>query len=144
MNSCRKPIKLLCQTLLVLVVVGAHSLRANSSQQLTGRYDIVSSVDLGPDVRVTLHVRLFNATEERLFITKAGLHLLPHSRWTTEEPVSAILEPHGNSEFRQEFTVSRDEHEFWKRGVPLRLALRIQVAGSQEKTIVVALVRRPG
>jgi hypothetical protein len=143
MNPCRQSKKFICQSLLVLVAFGAQSLRANSNQQITGLYNIVNSVDLGPDVRVTLHVRLFNATEETLFITKAGLHVLLHSRSTSEEPVSAILEPHGASEFTQEFTVSYDEYEIWQRGVRPRLSVKIQVAGGEKGAPMVVLVRRP-
>jgi hypothetical protein len=130
--------------LVVLGSLGAHALGARGSQEVWGFYKVANATGLGSEVRGTLEIRLFNSTENRLLITKASLQVLPHSRFTAEEPVSSILEPHGNSEFTEEFIVSRAEYEFWQHGARLRLILMTQAAGSQERTLMAVLIRRSG
>ncbi|PYT38538.1 MAG: hypothetical protein DMG45_23290 [Acidobacteria bacterium] len=107
-------------------------------------YKITQTTDLGTEVRVTMKIRLMNASDDRMFVTQVRLReFLPHGK-ATDEPVNVILEPHGSSEFTQEFTIAKQEYELWSRGARPHLGLKVQVAGGAETTITIPLMQRPG
>ena len=78
---------------------------------------LLRRLDLGPDVRLTLRIRLVNAGDDKLFIT--GLSLLQFGRpgRNAAGSPSIILDPHGSSDITQQFTIPRDEYERWRRGL---------------------------
>ena len=91
-----------------------------------------------------MKIRLMNASDDRMFVTQVRLReFLPHGK-ATDEPVNVILEPHGSSEFTQEFTIAKQEYELWSRGARPHLGLKVQVAGGAETTITIPLMQRPG
>jgi hypothetical protein len=141
MNLPRRIVTYACLSLLLLVTVIAHAISAVGNQEVKGSYWVIETTDLGSDVRVNLRIRLFNASEDRLFITGLGLaDALRRVRGS--ESKSLILEPHNTSSFIQEFTVSSREYSLWQNGHRPQLSLKIQDAGG-ERTLMVVLVRRP-
>ena len=48
-----------------------------------------------------------NSGEDRIFVTQARLRGFPHSGRSEDKPARVILEPHGSSEFTQEFTIAK-------------------------------------
>jgi hypothetical protein len=131
-----------CLNLLLLLTVIAHAIPAAGNQGVKGSYWVIGTTNLGAEVRVNLHVRLFNTGEDRLFITEMAL-ADPLRRVRGSESRSLILEPHDTSSFTQEFTISLREYGLWQNGHRPQLSLKIQAAGG-ERTLMVVLVRRPG
>ena len=131
-----------CLNLLLLLTVIAHAFPTAGDQAVKGSYWVIGTTDLGTEVRVNLRIRLFNAGEDRLFITGLGL-ADPLHRVRGSESKSLILEPHNPSSFTQEFTVSTREYDLWQKGHRPQLLLKIQLAGG-ERTLMVVLVKRPG
>lgn len=129
-------------SLLLLLTVIAHAIPAAGDQGVKGSYWVIETTDLGAEVRVNLHVRLFNTGEDRPFITGVGL-ADPLRRIRASESRSLILEPHDTSSFTQEFSMSLREYGLWQNGHRPQLLLKIQAAGG-ERTLMVVLVRRPG
>src|SRR2546430_17492196 len=80
--------------------------RGVAGQLGSGVYKITQTTDLGTEVRITMQIRLMNASDDRMFVTQVRLReFLPHGK-ATDEPINDILEPHGSSEFPQEFTIA--------------------------------------
>ena len=154
MNSRKFIASLVCCALVSLFALGICSPRGVAGQLVSGVYKITQTTDLGTEVRVTMQIRLMNASDDRMFVTQVlqndvdGLvrrlrEFLPHGK-ATDEPVNVILEPHGSSEFTQEFTIAKQEYELWSRGARPHLGLKVQVAGGAETTITIPLMQRPG
>ena len=144
MNSRKFIASLVCCALVSLFALGICSPRGVAGQLVSGVYKITQTTDLGTEVRVTMQIRLMNASDNRIFVTQARLReFLPHGK-ATDEPVNVILEPHGSSEFTQEFTIAKQEYELWSRGARPHLGLKVQVAGGAETTITIPLMQRPG
>ena len=144
MNSRKFIASLVCCALVSLFALGICSPRGVAGQLVSGVYKITQTTDLGTEVRVTMQIRLMNASDDRMFVTQERLReFLPHGK-ATDEPVNVILEPHGSSEFTQEFTIAKQEYELWSRGARPHLGLKVQVAGGAETTITIPLMQRPG
>ncbi len=144
MNSRKFIASLVCCALVSLFALGICSPRGVAGQFVSGVYKITQTTDLGTEVRVTMQIRLMNASDDRMFVTQVRLReFLPHGK-ATDEPVNVILEPHGSSEFTQEFTIAKQEYELWSRGARPHLGLKVQVAGGAETTITIPLMQRPG
>ncbi len=144
MNSRKFIASLVCCALVSLFALGICSPRGVAGQLVSGVYKITQTTDLGTEVRVTMKIRLMNASDDRMFVTQVRLReFLPHGK-ATDEPVNVILEPHGSSEFTQEFTIAKQEYELWSRGARPHLGLKVQVAGGAETTITIPLMQRPG
>jgi len=144
MNSRKFIASLVCCALVSLFALGICSPRGVAGQLVSGVYKITQTTDLGTEVRVTMQIRLMNASDDRMFVTQVRLReFLPHGK-ATDEPVNVILEPHGSSEFTQEFTIAKQEYELWSRGARPHLGLKVQVAGGAETTITIPLMQRPG
>ena len=144
MNSRKFIASLVCCALVSLFALGICSPRGVAGQLVSGVYKITQTTDLGTEVRVTMKIRLMNASDDRMFVTQVRLReFLPHGK-ATDEPVNVILEPHGSSEFTQEFTIAKQEYELWSRGARPHLGLKVQVAGGAETTITIPLIQRPG
>jgi hypothetical protein len=129
--------------LAICLTLGTSALQANG-QQLSGFYGVAEIRDLGPEMRVTLHIKLVNQGEERFFITKIGLvPQLPTGR-SEVVPASVILTSHGSQDITQQFTIPTQEYERWTSGAWPRVALEIEVADGSETRFTIALVRLPG
>jgi hypothetical protein len=107
-------------------------------------YKVTETTDLGTQVHVTLQIRLMNAGEDKIFVTQVRLRGFLHPGRSEDQPVGVILEPHGNSEFTQEFTIDKQEYKLWNKSARPRLGLKIQVAGGAETTMTIALMQQPG
>jgi hypothetical protein len=142
MGIRRRIVICVCLSLLLLLTVIVHAIPTAGDQGVKGSYWVIETTDLDAEVRVNLHIRLFNTGEDRLFITGVGL-ADPLRRIRASESRSLILEPHDTSSFTQEFTVSLREYGLWQNGHRPQLSLKIQAAGG-ERTLMVGLVRRPG
>ena len=144
MNSRRRIGTLAYCGLLLLLALGIHPPRGVAGQTVAGTYKVTETKDLGTQVRVTLEIRLMNASEDKLFVTQVRLRnfLLPGR--IADEPAGVILEPHGSAEFTQQFTIAKQEYELWRKGARPHLGLKVQVAGGAETTMTIPLMRRPG
>jgi hypothetical protein len=91
-------------------------------------------------VRVTMQIRLTNAGEDKVFVTEVRLRGFAHLGRSRANPAGVILEPHGSSEFTQEFTIEKQEYELWNKGARPHLGLRVQAAGGAETTVTIALM----
>jgi len=144
MNSKKLIAKLVYCGLVLLLALGICSPRGVAGQILSGVYKVTETTDLGPQMRVTLQIRLTNAGEERIFVTQTRLRGLLHAGRSEDKPVRVILDPHGGAEFTQDFIVAKQEYGLWSKGVRPHLGLRMQIAGGQETTITLELMRLPG
>jgi hypothetical protein len=144
MNSRKFIASLVCCALVSLFALGICSLQGVAGQLVSGVYRVMDTTDLGPQIRVTMHIRLINAGNDRIFVTQVRLReFLPHGK-ATDKPVGVILEPHANSEFTQQFTVAKQEYDMWSKGAQPHLGLRMQVAGAAETTMTIPLTLLSG
>ena len=144
MNSKRFISALLCSGLVSLLALGICTPRTVAGQVVSGVYKVTETTDLGTQMRVTLHIRLMNAGNDRIFVTQARLHGFLHPGKHEDKPAGVILEPHGSAEFTQDFIIAKQEYELWSKGERPRLGLRTQVAGAGETTMTIALMQLPG
>ena len=128
----------------LLLALGIYAPRGVAGQIVSGVYKVTETTDLGREVRVTLQIRLMNSGEDRIFVTQTRLRGFPHSGRSEDKPARVILEPHGSSEFTQEFTIAKQEYELWSKGARPHLGLKVQVAGGAATTITIPLMQRPG
>ncbi|SRR5258708_33387207 len=144
MNSRKIIVTLVYCGWVLLLALGIHAPQGAAGQVVSGIYKVTETADLGTQMRVTLQIRLMNAGEDRIFVTQARLRGFPHSGRSEDKPAHVILEPHGSSEFTQEFTIAKQEYELWGKGARPHLGLNVQVAGGGTTTITIPLMQRPG
>jgi hypothetical protein len=144
MNPGRPIDKLACCGLVLLLALGIHIPRGAAGQIVSGGYKVTQTKDLGMQMRVTMQIRLVNASEDKIFVTQAHLRGFLHPGKSEDKPAGVILEPHGSSEFTQDFTIAKQEYELWSRGVRPHLGLRVQVGGGAETTKTISLMQLPG
>src|SRR5438552_18928297 len=143
MNSKELIAKMVYCGLVFLLVLGGAAPRGAAGQVVSGVYKVIETTDLGTQMRVTMHIRLMNAGDDRVFVIQARLReFLPHGK-VTDDPLGVILEPHSGSEFTQQFTIPKQEFELWGRGARPHLGLKVQI-GKTETTMTVTLMRDPG
>ena len=130
--------------LALLIALGIHAPQGVASQVVAGTYKVTETTDLGREVRVTMQIQLMNAGEDKIFVTQVRLRGFLHPGRSEEKPAGVILEPHGSSEFTQEFTMAKQEYELWSKGARPHLGMRVQVAAAAETTVTIALMQRPG
>jgi len=128
----------------LLLALGIYAPQGAAGQVVSGMYKVTETTDLGTEIRVTLQIRLMNSGEDRIFVTQARLRGFPYSGRSEDKPAGVILEPHGSSEFTQEFTIAKQEYELWSKGARPHLGLNVQVAGGAATTITIPLMQRPG
>jgi hypothetical protein len=144
MNSLGRVTTLACGCLVLLTALGIHSPLGVAGQTMAGTYKVTETTDLGMQIRVTMLIRLMNAAEDKLFVTEVRLRGVPHSGRSAANPAGVILEPHGSSEFTQDFTVEKQEYELWSRGARPHLGLKVRAAGGAETTMTIALMPQLG
>jgi hypothetical protein len=144
MNSIRRVTTLVYGCLALLTALGIHSPQGVAGQTVAGMYEVTGTTDLGTEVRVNMQIQLMNAGEDKLFVTQVRLRGIPRSGGDEDKPAGVILEPHGSSEFTQEFTVAKEEYELWSKGARPHLGLKIQGARGGETTMTIALMQQPG
>jgi hypothetical protein len=144
MNSLGRVTSLLCGCLVLLAALGIHSPQGVAGQTMAGTYKVTDTTDLGMQVRVTMQIRLMNAGEDKLFVTEVRLRGFPRPARNEGNPAGVILEPHGSSEFTQEFTIEKQEYELWNKGARPRLGLKVRAAGGAEITMTIALMPQQG
>jgi hypothetical protein len=130
--------------LLLLLVLGICAPGGVAGQAVSGMYKVTETADLGTQIRVTMQIRLMNSGEDRIFVTQARLRGFLHPGRGEDKHARVILEPHGSSEFTQEFTIAKQEYELWSRGARPHLGLKVQIAGGAETTMTIPLMQRPG
>ena len=141
MKIYQRVLVLSCQSLILLLALGARSAPTVAQQGISGTYWVVGTTDLGPEVRVNLHIQLANMGNDRLFITGIGLREDLHKSRDLE-PFTVILLPHGREILTHEFTLPQREYELWQKGLRPRLSLKIQEADNEATTLTISLVRR--
>ena len=96
MNSRRRIGTLAYCGLLLLLALGIHPPHGVAGQTVAGTYKVTETTDLGTQVRVTLEIRLMNASEDKLFVTQVRLRNFLRPGRSADEPGGVILEPHGS------------------------------------------------
>ncbi|PYK95880.1 MAG: hypothetical protein DME36_00340 [Verrucomicrobia bacterium] len=144
MNSRKFIATLVYSGLVLLLALGICSPRGVAGQLVSGVYKVIETTDLGTQMRVTMFIRLMNAGGDRIFVNQARLRGLLRSGRGEDKPAGVILEPHGSAEFTQDFIIQKQDYELWSKGARPRIGLRMQVAGGQETTMTLELMRLPG
>jgi len=144
MNSTKFIASLVCFALVLLLALGICAPRGLAGPVVSGVYKVTDTTDLGPQIRVTMFIRLMNAGDDRIFVTQSRLHGPLHHGKSEDKAEGVILEPHSSGEFTRDFTITKQEYELWAQGVRPHLGLRMQIAGGQETTMTIELVRLPG
>jgi len=124
--------------------LGIYAPRGGAGQVVSGVYKVTQTTDLGNEVRVTMYIRLMNASDDRIFVTQSRLHGPLHHGRSEGKAEGVILEPHASGEFTRDFIMAKQEYELWGQGARPQLGLRIQIAGGQETTMTLELMRLPG
>src|SRR2546429_1843363 len=97
MNSRKFIATLVYSGLVLLLALGICSPRGVAGQLLSGVYKMIETTDLRTQMRVTMHIRLMNAGDDRVFVIQARLRaFLPHGK-ATDDPLAVISEPHSGS-----------------------------------------------
>jgi len=144
MNSRKFIASLVCCALVLLFALGICAPRGVAGPVVSGVYKVTDTTDLGPQIRVTMFIRLMNAGDDRIFVTQSRLHGPLHRGRSENKPEGVILEPHASAELTQDFTIAKQEYEMWSTGVRPHLSLRTQAGGGQETTMTLELMRLPG
>lgn len=136
-----------CSTLVFLLLLAAATTAQSAGNEVVGFYRVEQVTDLGPQVRVSLHIRLVNNSPQELSITKVALHDLHQGGRPVEAAAWARLRPREGTTLEQEFVVSRAEYKSWSKGAGPALQVTFQPAEGREMMRTIALqpsrVRRP-
>jgi hypothetical protein len=143
MNSRKFIASLVCCALVLLLALGICAPRGVAGPVVSGVYRVMETTDLGPQIRVTMFIRLMNAGGDRVFVTQSRLHGPFHHGKSEDKAEGVILEPHGSGEFTRDFIIAKQEYEMWSKGVRPHLSLRTQIAGGQETTMALELMQLP-
>ena len=142
MMNCR--IFRMCDYLLVVAGLFMFTTRfaqANDVSQLSGSYQVVQKIDLGPQTHVRLRLHLTNHGQRELHIRRLTLWDFPHADKGATQSCSIVVRTGASADTTQEFTIPRLEYRLWKRGTRPRLVLQTEVPGSRGATKVVHLDR---
>jgi len=107
--------------------------------EVEGTYRVGNVTDLGPQVRVTLHIRLSNNTHGDLSVLQVALHEAAPARKAAATAAWAQLQPRKVTTVEQEFVISRREYERWSRGGSPMLEVTFQQAGGRAVTRTIVL-----
>ena len=118
--------------LLVLGLFLACAAAWAGGNEVAGTYRVEGVTDLGPEMRVTLHIHLINNSANYLSITKVALHDVRPRRNAVETAAWSRLEPRHGTTADREFVVSRQEYERWRRGAHPMLQVALQAEGGRE------------
>jgi len=124
-------------------LLAGDAARAGQRYPVTGFYSITQITDLGAEVRVTLHMRLVNTSDEDFSSAKfvlLGAHPWVRIRGTIP---SLFLRPHSEDSFTEDFTLPHAEYERWLRGGQPLLVMQFHAANGKEMKQAVWLIRRP-
>lgn len=127
---------------LCLVCLVALAARA-AGNEVVGFYRVEQVTDLGPQVRVTLYIRLTNNSAAELSITKVALRDMRQPAKPAVTSAWAQLQPREATTVEQEFVVSRAEYQSWSRGARPMLQVALQPAGGREVARTIPLRRLP-
>jgi len=122
---------------LFLSLTTATAARA-AGNEVIGSYRLEQVTDLGPQVRVTLHIRLLNNSAQNLSISKVALSDLHPGANQQAISAWAQLQPRQTTTLDQQFVVSRQEYERWRKGArpALQVALQPEAGRTVQRTIL--------
>ncbi len=127
---------------LVLLLVGATTVEANG-YEVAGFYRVEQVTDLGPQVRVSLYIRLLNNTSQNVSITRLSLHDAHAQGRPSPVPGWTTLQPRQVTTVEKEFVISRSEYQSWSKGARPMLQVALQSAGAHEVARAIPLRRLP-
>ena len=127
-----------------LFMFAARFAQASEVSQLSGSYQVVHKIDLGPQTRVRLQLHLTNHGQRGLHIQRLTLWDLPHADKGATQTCSIVVLAGASADTTQEFTIPRTEYKLWRRGSLPRLVLQVEVPGGRGSTKVVRLERVSG
>jgi hypothetical protein len=124
-------------SVLIPLLVGVAVVAAGT--ELVGTYRVEQVTDLGPHVRVTLHIRLINNSPQELSISRIALRDMHQRGKAAETSAWARLQPREIATVEQEFVISRAEYERWSKGARPMLQVALQPEGGREVMRTIAL-----
>ena len=127
----------------LLLALGIYALPGLAGQIVSGVYKVTQTAELGMQMRVTMQIRLTNASEDRILVTQARLRGFLHAGRGEDKTAQVTLEPHSSAEFTQEFTIAKQEFDQWRKGAQPHLGLKMRVAGAAETEVTIPLMRLP-
>ena len=127
---------------LCLSLTAATAARA-AGNEVTGSYRVEQVTDLGPQVRVTLHIRLLNNSLQELSITRIAFRDMHRGGKPAESSAWARLQPREGATVEQQFVVPRAEYQRWSKGTRPMLQVAFQPAGGREVMRTIQLRRLP-
>jgi len=127
-----------------LVLFTTQFARANEAPQLSGSFQVLQKIDLGPRTHVRLQLRLNNLGQRDLHIQRLTLWDFPHAEKGASQGCSIVVLAGGSADTTQEFTIPRSEYKLWKRGARPRLVLQIEAPAGRGAMKVVHLDRISG
>jgi hypothetical protein len=125
------------------LLLAVASVRGGGARSVTGFYSLEGVMDLGDEVRVTVHMRLVNPSDEDYSEAKfvlRGTHPWVRIRGTVPP---LLLRPHSEDSFTEDFTVQRAEYERWQKGVQPLLVMQFSTPEGKKLKQAVRLVLRP-
>jgi hypothetical protein len=123
------------------LLLGLNFAQAADATRVSGSYEIVQKVALGPQVQVRLKLHLINREPHELRIQRLTLWDFSHPDKGGPQPCSIVVPAQASADATQEFTIQRAEYESWKRGTRPRLVLELQTRDGRRATEVVRLDR---
>ncbi len=127
---------------LLLLLAVATTVKADG-YEVTGFYRVTQVTDLGPQVRVSLHIRLLNNTSQNVSITHLSLHDLHAQGRPSPVPGWTTLQPRQVTTVEQQFVISKWEYQSWSKGARPMLQVALQSAGAHEVARAIPLRRLP-
>ncbi len=109
--------------------------------ELVGTYRVEQVIDLGSEVRVTLHIRLINNTNQDLGIIDFALRDLRPSARPVIISAGTRLQAREGTTVEHEFAVSRTEYESWSRSAHPTLEVRLLPSDGRELRRTIQLMR---
>ena len=127
---------------LISVLAFACPAQSQNRPNLLGLYEVKEPTDLGPEVRVTLLVRLIHASD--MDLAEAEFSLRDPLRRTSYGSFAILpVRSRGWVELRGEFTVPRREFERWQVGARPYVVVEFPGPGGNRVLQPVRLLRRP-
>jgi hypothetical protein len=124
-----------------LLIFAVEIGQAADAGPLSGTYQLVQKMDLGPQTRVRLRLHLANHAARDLHIQRLTLWDFSHPDRGGSQACSIIVRAGAFVEATQDFTIRRAEYDLWRRGQRPRVVLEVQTPSGRNTTEVVRLDR---
>jgi hypothetical protein len=123
----RSSSRLVVSSLICLLLCAALTSLAEDGRDFAGSYEVTNVTDLGADIRVTLTVRVFNYSGSDVSNAEVTLEdsLRPGTDYSSY-PTQITIADRQSVRISSEFTVSRQEYDYWEKGSAPSLRIDFQ------------------